>query len=351
VRGHFTFDDNGVLGWARAEPWAPYSSDVYTDSTHETINSIIQDDPSEYNTRTETTTESQSETSDPARVAAILGFYDVERAALAFVVNNTINLSSQAFATKRLTDPDVDQIGDPKSLLNFVPDTGASKHMTPRLDDLFDVEEGLDLSVEVADGHIIKCTKVGKIKISMIDDDGIPMEAILHNVMYVPGLSRRLFSITTFAEHGHKAIVVKNSIQFLFNAVNNTISSVTVPFTAGCTLATHVKSSVTVPTTYKIGDSSTKTRISLELLYKRLASRSQRSLLAAANHDVWQDATVRMENDPDLIGVQVSTIRAADRIKFPSTPSDFAGQLVGVDLLPFPPDSGITPDTKFLRQV
>jgi hypothetical protein len=85
----------------------------------------------------------------------------------------------------------------------------------------------------------------------------------------------------------------------------------------------------------------------LELLYKRLASRSQRSLLAAANHDVWQDATVRMENDPDLIGVQVSTIWAADRIKFPSTPSNFAGQLVGADTLPFPPESGISPDTKF----
>ncbi len=111
------------------------------------------------------------------------------------------------------------------------------------------MEEGLDLSVEVADGHIIKCTKVGKIKISMIDDNGIPMEAILHNVMYVPGLSRSLFLITTFAEHGHKAIVVKNSIQFLFNAANNTISSVTVPFTAGCTLATHMKASITVPTT------------------------------------------------------------------------------------------------------
>jgi hypothetical protein len=108
-----------------------------------------------------------------------------------------------------------------------------------------------------------------------------------------------------------------------------------------------MKASVTVPTTYKIGDSSTKARISLELLYKRLASRSQRSLLAAANHDVWQDATIRMENNPDLIGVQVSTIRAADRIKFPSTPSDHAGQLVGADVFHFPPESGITPDTKY----
>jgi hypothetical protein len=52
---------------------------------------------------------------------------------MALVVNNKLNPSSHAFATQRLTDPDVDQIGEPKSLLNFVPHIGASKHMTPRL--------------------------------------------------------------------------------------------------------------------------------------------------------------------------------------------------------------------------
>jgi hypothetical protein len=231
-KGYYTFNKNGVLGWFKSETWAPYSSVVFTESTHETIHSVVLEDPSEYITRTETSTESQSETSDPARTGAYLGFYGVERAAMALATNDA-NLSTHAFAAQRVVDPDVETIGDPKSLFNFVPNTGASKHMTPRLANLFDVEEGLDLSVEVADGHIIKCTKVGKLRISMIDDEGIPMEAILRNVMHVPGLSRRLISITTFVEHGHKAIVVKNLIQFLFNAANNTVSSVTVPFTAG----------------------------------------------------------------------------------------------------------------------
>jgi hypothetical protein len=78
--------------------------------------------------------------------------------------------------------------------------------MTPRLADLEDVVEGRKLGVEVADGHIIKCPATGKIRIGMIDDDGQPIEAKLHDVMYIPGLNRMLFSITCFAHHGHYAV-------------------------------------------------------------------------------------------------------------------------------------------------
>ena len=59
----------------KSEQWAPFSSDVFTESTHETPQSVVVEDPSEYNTRTESSTESQFETSDPARVGAFLGFY------------------------------------------------------------------------------------------------------------------------------------------------------------------------------------------------------------------------------------------------------------------------------------
>jgi hypothetical protein len=41
----------------------------------------------------------------------------------------------------------------------------------------------------------------------MLDDNGAQFKAVLVDVMYVPGLSRRLFSITKFGKHGHYAIV------------------------------------------------------------------------------------------------------------------------------------------------
>jgi hypothetical protein len=58
----------------------------------------------------------------------------------------------------------------------------------------------------VAVGHIIKCPATGKIRINMIGDDRNPIESKLHDVMYVPGLNRRLFSITRFARHGHYGV-------------------------------------------------------------------------------------------------------------------------------------------------
>ncbi len=42
------------------------------------------------------------------------------------------------------------------------------------------MEEGLDSGVEVADGHIVKCTARLIVEINMIADDGLPFKANLH---------------------------------------------------------------------------------------------------------------------------------------------------------------------------
>ncbi len=51
-------------------------------------------------------------------------------------------------------DPPDSIIGIGSDLRNWMPDTGASSHFTPCLLDLKEVEEGLDLGVEVADGQL-----------------------------------------------------------------------------------------------------------------------------------------------------------------------------------------------------
>jgi hypothetical protein len=58
-------------------------------------------------------------------------------------------------------DPPDSIVGIGSDLRNWMPDTGASSYFTPCLVDLKEVEEGLDLGVEVADGHIVKCTATG----------------------------------------------------------------------------------------------------------------------------------------------------------------------------------------------
>jgi len=99
--------------------------------------------------------------------------------------------TEQAYAVNAsVQDPSVETLGKPCLLSNWLMDSGATSHMTPRLADLEDVEEGLNLGIEVADGHIIHCTKSGKVRINMIDDNGNPLDAFLVDTLYVPGLNR-----------------------------------------------------------------------------------------------------------------------------------------------------------------
>jgi hypothetical protein len=115
----------------------------------------------------------------------------------------------------KVRDPTIEEIGDPKNLNNYLPDLGATQHMTPRLADLQNTVEGQKIGVEVANGHIIKCSITGNIQISMQDDNGNMLTATLSDVMYVPGLNRRLFSVTQFAQHGHCAIVQQHGTTLL----------------------------------------------------------------------------------------------------------------------------------------
>jgi translation initiation factor IF-1 len=118
----------------------------------------------------------------------------------------------------RKRDPTVKEIGDPRDLNNYLPDSGATQHMTPRLADLEEAVKGQNLSVEVADGHVIKCSTTGKIRNSMLDDNGNQLEVTLTDVLYVPGLSRWLFSVTKFAQHGFHAMIKRNATTLFFSS-------------------------------------------------------------------------------------------------------------------------------------
>jgi hypothetical protein len=121
----------------------------------------------------------------------------------------------------KVNDPSLEEIGDPANLNNYLPDSGATQHMTPCREDLYDAVEGQHLGVEVANGHIIRCSTTRKVIISMVDDNGNPLVAELQGCMYIPGLRRCLFSITKFATNGHRASITKDSIRELSGAKKN----------------------------------------------------------------------------------------------------------------------------------
>lgn len=74
-----------------------------------------------------------------------------------------MSVNAKANVVKR-KDPPIEELGDPRDLHNYLLDSGATQHMSPRLADLEDVVEGRKLGVEVADEHIIKCPTTGKIR-------------------------------------------------------------------------------------------------------------------------------------------------------------------------------------------
>jgi hypothetical protein len=75
------------------------------------------------------------------------------RARQAAVASTIVNTA--AAHAIQCCNPSISEIGDSSNLNNYLPDSGATQHMTPRHMDLYDAVEGQNLSVEVADGHII----------------------------------------------------------------------------------------------------------------------------------------------------------------------------------------------------
>ena len=85
-----------------------------------------------------------------------------------------------------------------------------------------------DKIVEVADGFEVPCTQLGTIMLDMRDDNGIPFEVHIQEVLYVPGLTRRLFSVPSLCEQEYAILFIKNELTIYFGTDLST--PVTLPF-------------------------------------------------------------------------------------------------------------------------
>jgi hypothetical protein len=139
----------------------------------------------------------------------------------------------------------------------------------------------------------------------MLDDNNQPLKAILHGVMYVPGLNCRLFSITKFADHGHYAIIRHNAVTLHFGDLAHPI---TLPITNGLNVTSHaclpsalpaIVNHHEIPSSRSRNKHTNLRRISLELLHQRLGHRKCRTLLAGSENNIWADTTIRMSPEED----------------------------------------------------
>ena len=83
--------------------------------------------------------------------------------------------------------------------------------------------------MEVADGFVVPSTQAGKVDIEMHNDNGEQFTAVLHNVLYVPALAERLFSIESLMEAGHECHFRKGACTLIFHN-KRYCDKVTLPF-------------------------------------------------------------------------------------------------------------------------
>ena len=78
-------------------------------------------------------------------------------------------------------------LGNAKVITNWLPDSGASSHMTPNVNDLYDLEEiGYECCVHLADGHTVETEMKCKVDIEMHSNEGQPLTLTLGEGDYFP---------------------------------------------------------------------------------------------------------------------------------------------------------------------
>ena len=121
--------------------------------------------------------------------------------------------------------------GDSSQLTNWILDSGATCHMKPEVSDFITASlEDTDKHIEVADGDHVTSKQKGQVRIKMCDDNGDPFITTLHNILLVPDLCDRLFSIITLMNLGQTSLFHRGFCTVYFVAKEK--NSATLPHSA-----------------------------------------------------------------------------------------------------------------------
>jgi hypothetical protein len=172
--------------------------------------------------------------------------------------------------------------------------------------------------------------------------------------MYVPGLNRRLFSVTQFAQHGHHTIVQQHGTTLLFGA---RLLPITIPhhknsrIMASNLSVTNSPNEDAYPCYHRVpayrNKDQDKKRLPLELLHLRLGHRKCRTLLAASEHQLWEDTTVHMTGETGCLTCDVATIHSRAHNKKAHSGATRAGEYFFLDIQYPLVQAGLTISTSY----
>jgi hypothetical protein len=190
----------------------------------------------------------------------------------------------------------------PPSINDWLIDSGATNHMTPYVTDFEGELIECDTAVEVANGGIIVVKHKGQVRIAMMDmdDSSKNRDIIVEDVLLVPGLKRRLFSVTHWNECNGSMTFLQDKTRIELNDDNGTqifSVNVTPPFAEEHPDMTPPKG---VHSANDISQTKKKHFVDAETLHNRLGHRSVSTVILAAEDKLWDDIDVRgdMHNTP-----------------------------------------------------
>jgi hypothetical protein len=227
---------------------------------------------------------------------------------------------------------------------DFLPDSGATSHFVSNIDDLQNPRP-CDMEVTIADGNRVRATHVGQAAIDFTSDNGTPSTLILASVYYIPGLSRRLFSLQSFTRETPFSVEITHHYTRLHFGDGETF---TWPVTRNRNSADRYALSATdtaptMPTLERQITTLPTRPISLETSMTRLGFRAAKGLLAGSLHRVWDDCHIQAGPDPYCWSARLAISRTAPRnlrrpVYYPKRPFE----MVFVDVIPNPHKDTLT---------
>ena len=230
-------------------------------------------------------------------------------------------------------------------------DSGATAHMTYSLDDYNGPLTPFESLVETANGSIIHVTHRGNVDIHL-DDAFKPNNSIIvevRNVLYVPGLTRRLISVSEWNACGGQILHLRDRTQIqVYNDDDEIDAVIDLPPCPGGTGETaqlylvrqHNKQTRQTHPRLKIGQS---------LLHRRLGHRSFASILLAHEDKLWDDVQVIEDRDEFCETCIITTARKANtgRGNLETLGNVVPGEVIMVDIVNNPSAESITSDTHY----
>jgi hypothetical protein len=172
-----------------------------------------------------------------------------------------------------------------------------------------------DSVVETSKGSIVRVTHKGSVKILMCDafrpDHTIVVK--LYNVLHVPGLTKRLFSVHEWNScDGQVYHMTDRQRVEIYNGDNQVCAIVDLPPCPGPTEGVSQLHAVRVRGE-KRARTNKLTRVSQSLLHRRLGHRSISSLLLPDRDVLWDDIQITPDRDEFCDKCEITLSRKANR--------------------------------------